>query len=542
MKKKILCGMLAAMMVSGALVSCSNGGDTSTSTNSGDTSTSESTTEDGSAEASTPAASGTTASGVNIGAYTPDMEGDPYTVKFLFLLAQEGDHFDEIEQAASAVTMDELNIGVEFIPVTYGTIDSQLNMMLPAGEDLDWFTSFAANQGTYLDSGYILDINEYADYLPNITEWLGDGVGNCMIGDAWVNIPSNYERCAWTCYLVRNDILEDCGYTISDFDGIDLGDPEKFDDGAAKLTELFGAVAEKHPEMVVLNGTMFLGTQTGCYVDGLSDGFGVLENYGQTTTVTNWYESEQWRDFAELNKQWFDAGYASQDIGTNVDSIEPILKAGNTFAGLCNAKPNTVPEKLSQTGQDIEVIKLSKTMLSGGNYGNGFCLSSASKNPEAAAAWYNYIFQSAEFNDLINWGIEGKDWVEDENGLAAYPEGADVNAVGYHNDYGWIYPNQMAGHAWEGNEPDIWDQYDEFNKGDVVSEAFGFRYDNRPVLNQVIACQAVNTQYQAAIVRGTTQDLDAAIEEYNNALYAAGLQDIIDEKQAQLDAWLASQG
>ena len=35
--------------------------------------------------------------------------------------------------------MDELNIGVEFIPVTYGTIDSQLNMMLPAGEDLDCF-------------------------------------------------------------------------------------------------------------------------------------------------------------------------------------------------------------------------------------------------------------------------------------------------------------------------------------------------------------------------------------------------------------------
>ena len=27
--------------------------------------------------------------------------------------------------------------------------------------------------------------------------------------------------------LVRNDILEDCGYTIEDFDGIDLGDPDK---------------------------------------------------------------------------------------------------------------------------------------------------------------------------------------------------------------------------------------------------------------------------------------------------------------------------
>ena len=36
--------------------------------------------------------------------------------------------------------------------------------------------------------------------------------------------------------------------------------------------------------------------------------------------------------------------------------------------------------------------------------------------------------------------------------------------------------------------------------------------------------------------------METAIQEYNDALYAAGLQDIIDEKQAQLDAWLASQG
>lgn len=532
MKKKILCGLLVAAMMAGTMVSCGNSSD-SGSTASGDNSTAASEGSEGSEGSESAEAAG---------GYVPNFDEEPYTVKFLYLLAQEGDHFDEIQQAASDVTLGDLNIQVELIPVTYGTIDSQLNTMLPAGESLDWFTCFAANQGTYYDSGYIYDLNDYASYMPNITEWLGDGIGNCTLGDAWVNVPSNYERCAWTCYLVRNDIMNEVGYTVEDFEGIDLGDPEKFDEGAAKLTELFAAVKEAHPEMVVLNGTMFLGTQSGCYVDGLSDGFGVLENYGQTTTVTNWFESEQWRDFAELNKQWFDAGYASQDIGTNVDSIEPILKAGNTFAGLCNAKPNTVPEKLSQTAQDIEVIKLSKTMLSGGNYGNGFCLSTASENPEAAAAWYNYIFESGEFNDIINWGIEGKDWVVNEDGLAAYPEGADVNAVGYHNDYGWIYPNQMAGHAWEGNEPDIWDQYDEFNQGDVVSEGFGFRYDNRPVLNQVIACQAVNTQYQAAIVRGTASDLDAAIDEYNEKLYEAGLQDIIDEKQKQLDAWLASKG
>ena len=92
------------------------------------------------------------------------------------------------------------------------------------------------------------------------------------------------------------------------------------------------------------------------------------------------------------------------------------------------------------------------------------------------------------------------------------------------------------------NDPDVWDQYVDFNKGDVVSQGYGFRYDNRPVINEVVACNAVNSQYQAQIVRGVATDMDAAIQEYNNALYDAGLQTIIDEKQNQLNAWLESNG
>ena len=34
-------------------------------------------------------------------------------------------------------------------------------------------------------------------------------------------------------------------------------------------------------------------------------------------------------------------------------------------------------------------------------------------------------------------------------------------------------------------------------------------------------------------------DPDTAIKEMNDAMYAAGLQTVIDEKQKQLDAWLA---
>jgi hypothetical protein len=32
--------------------------------------------------------------------------------------------------------------------------------------------------------------------------------------------------------------------------------------------------------------------------------------------------------------------------------------------------------------------------------------------------------------------------------MAAYPDGVDATSVSYHNDFGWIYPNQFVGHPW----------------------------------------------------------------------------------------------
>lgn len=471
-------------------------------------------------------------------AYTPNPDEEPYNVKFLYLLAQEGDHYDDIKAAVNEQCLKDINMTVEFIPVTYGTMATTLNMMLPAGEPLDVFTTWGSSSSTYLDSGYIRNWADYEQNLPDVKEWLGDNINCCYIGDTWVVIPSNYERCAWTSFLVRNDILQELGHDVSEYEGIDVTDMSSFD----KLTELFAEVKAAHPEMTVINGTMAMGTQNACYVDGLSDGFGVLENYGQTTTVTNWYESEQWKQICELNKVWFDAGYASADIATNQDSIEPLLKAGNLFCGICNAKPNTKAEKLSQCAQDIEVIKISSTMLATGNFTNGFSLASASEDPAKAAAWYNWAFTSQEFNDLINWGIEGTDWVETADGLAAYPDGVDASNVGYHNDFGWIYPNQTAGHAWEGNPVDIWDQYKEATAAATKSIAAGFSYDSTAVSDYVAACTAVTDQYLRSFAFGTVSDVDAALEDFNSALYGAGLQMIMDEKQTQLDEFLAAKG
>ena len=529
MKKRILCAVMAAGMMALSMSACGNDSNTSSTEESTTGSSSESASTDGESSESSGSASAI------------DMEGEPYTVHFMYLNQTEGEAYTAVTEAANALALEEINMNIDFVPVTFGTMSSTTQMMLAANEPLDlFFTVGTAALPTYIESGYILNWADYLDQLPDVVEYLGDEMQYGYIGDFMTGIGIVKERANTFGLVARTDILTEVGYTAEDFVDVDANDPATLE----KLDELFAAVQQAYPNMTVIAGQQGLSSYIGELTDSLGDGFGVLENNGQTTTVTNWYESEQFKQLVTTSKRWYDAHYYSADAATSQDTGETLLKAGNMFSYLVGTKPNTAAEKVAQCGYDVTVIPLNGV----GNYSTSsynnmqYCLANASEDPAKAAAFYNWAFQSGEFEDLINWGIEGTDWVETEEGLAAYPEGIDSSNVGYHNDFGWIYPNQTAGHAWEGNPSDIWEQYKESTANAIMSQAAGFSYDSTVVSDQVAACNAALEQYTKSMQFGTMDDVDAAIAEFNNALKSSGLETIIQEKQTQLDAWLAEQG
>ena len=220
------------------------------------------------------------------------------------------------------------------------------------------------------------------------------------------------------------------------------------------------------------------------------------------------------------------------------------MRAGNLFSFITYYKPNTAVEKLAQTGYEVEVIPMSEYGIKSNASINSlvYSLANASEDKTKAAQFMNFAYTSGELNDLLNWGVEGEDWIEDENGQAAYPEGIDANNAATHNDFGWGLPNQFVGHAWAGNPVDIWDQYREYNDSMVKSVAYGFGFSGAEVTSQITQCTSVQSEYASQLGFGVAEDIDASIAEFNEKLYNAGLQDIMDAKQEQLDAWFAENG
>jgi putative aldouronate transport system substrate-binding protein len=198
---------------------------------------------------------------------------------------------------------------------------------------------------------------DYLDYAQDAVRILGDDAFTGYIGDFLIGLGQMKERGCPAGLAVRKDIFEELGYKAEGF-SVATDDYASFN----QITELFAKVKQKHPSMICLDGASIMGRQNLSYMDNLGSDFGVLENYGQTTKVANYFESEQYRRFCLTAREWFQRGYVSADIAVNTDSGELKMRAGNCFSFITNVKPNTDVEKLAQTGYETAVIPLGRAM------------------------------------------------------------------------------------------------------------------------------------------------------------------------------------
>jgi putative aldouronate transport system substrate-binding protein len=71
---------------------------------------------------------------------------------------------------------------------------------------------------------------------------------------------------------------------------------------------------------------------------GDTNNFGVLENAGQTTTFTNYYESQHYVEWVNTMYDWNQKGLLMPDILSSTDSNDIIMKAGKSFGYVSNLK------------------------------------------------------------------------------------------------------------------------------------------------------------------------------------------------------------
>lgn len=461
---------------------------------------------------------------------------EPYTVTMVLNGSTQPDE-ERIEQKINEILEPELNANLDIVVLSWASASQQLQLMLSGDEKIDVFYTQATNAVQYMNAGQIIDMSELIDkYGTNIKQIYGEDIAKINQIEGFVyGVPNQIERGSIPAVFMRKDLVEK--YNI---DTSQIKEPKD-------LESVFETVKAGEPDMTMLYSIndgdtpvtrLFRG-------DNLSDNnyLGVLMDQTNSTKLENFFATDWFKDTTTMLYNWYQKGYISQDAGTNTENWRTVCKAGNLFSLFFAYHPGTPVEFESSTGYDFEIVPFYNEPIINSSSYNGvtFSIAQNSENPEKTMEVLDYIYGSSEIMNLLNWGEQDKDYViEDaDNGIINFPEGITSDNAGYNLNLGWELPNQFIAYKWTGSDPQLWEKMEEFNSSAKSSKAVGFLFDSSNYSSEIAALSNIVKQYSGALYSGSG-DPDELIPELLEALDDAGINEVIQAKQEQLDAFLAA--
>ena len=484
---------------------------------------------------------------------------EPYQLTFAFLqfFPQDEAASQAVEDALNEFMIPEYHIQVDFLPLELAQYQQTIQLMISGGDKLDIVPVFYDQASKLIGMNGLVDLYPYIDSEDGkkIQEALGDEIA--LVGNQngiLYGFPANKEFVAPAGLCMRKDICDELG--IAEKYGLDEHSDEY--DGTVysweEAEDIFAQVAEAHPEMVPLYIQGMSGSITNFMTyDALLDNFGILNWQGdhESTEIVNLYETEEYRNAVRMLAEWYDKGYIYKDAATDTQGSTTIFKAGNTFSYVTNLKPGFNVQNKMATG--IESYSMyfgaqSETLTATANVSFGNTgIATNSDDPEMAFRFIAALYTDPRVMNTWQYGIEGVNYQVLDDGTATYVDGEDGGNFKYHQGTAWSAGNQFIAYVWNDGtvSADYWDEIKEYNKWGLYSPAFGFAWDSTAYQAQVTALQSAVGTYRSALETGAVggaEHVDEILQKLNDLLYASGLQEVMDEKQEQLNAWIEKEG
>ena len=413
--------------------------------------------------------------------------------------------------------------------------EEQFSLDMTIGEyyDMTFSCDWANNFDDNARLGYYYDLTDLVrestpDLFAAIDPWWGIGTLNERI----YGVPMLKDLGAEVFFRLNSDYFEN-------EKGLTIPEAMKFED----LEPLLAMYKEDHPDQYPLHMSQ----------SGLSGMFQVHErivsNYlvipyskagtQDGTTIIPVWEDEEYMDMLRCLHRWYEAGYINPDAATTTDlpySLHNPVRSGTAWTGYKGwSNPETV-------GFNVKLSRyIGPNMSRATQQGSLIAINAAAseENAKACLKYMELLYTDREFRDLLAYGIEGEHFRYYEGTVIRTSKGADD----YLMDTFVTGPAVSASvvSAGENNlaDPDQWKKVYEAYADAKVSDTQGFSYDGEETESVRAALYAIWENNYHELVTGTS-DPDVIMPEMAELMYAAGLQDLIDDAQSQLDLYLES--
>lgn len=461
-------------------------------------------------------------------------------------------HMEVAMEAINEILLEDINCELELQFIEWADWQTQYNLTL-AGQDptldligtaTDWLNAW---ENTKKGSFMALSDEMIAKYAPiTWSEVTEDHWDECRYeGDIYFFPEDQYSQ--WTNHgmFYRGDWAAEAGIDVVD----------SFED----LELYFDGVLANHPEAVPwdVSGSRIMAGLSEGYINAYTDLFkingisaGVFAPFyvsqADPYTVICPYTEDYFEDFAVLAKSWAEKGFWREDVLNYDGETRDLMYAGfsgadqhHTQTYVTGTRP-TMDDKLPDSNLQMYAFSTTSKNLVKDIVTHGACaISASSQHPERALMVYDKIRNESDLYRLFNYGVEGIDYIVTDDGKLDRPEGYDSTTMGLGTDFWWGRNDSLELDNVE-HFDGKWELYDEYNSYAIDYPLGKFIFDKSSSETLSASIGEVCATYIPTIVWGKTDDPAAAIADFKEALEIAGLQDMLDEIQGQLDAYKAA--
>jgi len=468
-----------------------------------------------------------------------------------YLMGEEQPGFKDVLAELNKRLTNDINASMEINYIGWGEWQSQYPLILASGEDVDWI--YTANWCFYFQEAakgafYEIKDEDLKKYMPRYYALFTEEMKKqALVNGKVYMIPTVSPDKKIFIALIRGDLRKKYG----------VPEIKKF----SEIEPYLEAIKKNEPTMIplYLDSThdiyepyvSLLAEMDGRYVDVLSSGgsgSGICrkanENTGKLYRPTDEPLYSNSIKVAKIMKSWKEKGYINEDVFANNIESQDSFKQGKSGVAFGNSVSlqETIANATSK-GWEVEIIPLldkNNQHTKDPYINNGFALAANTKNPERTMMAMDLICQDKDYNFLVYYGIEGKNYVI-KDGKIDLPEGLKAEDNDYPPDSAGFWFTNKNQHlplaTWSPQYVQLLDDIQ--NKGYLVDDILvGFNPDTTAIKTEIANLSTVGIQYMGPIYVGMVGDVEEAFRIRIEKLQAAGIEKVYEELTRQVQEYL----
>lgn len=442
------------------------------------------------------------------------------------------DDLNEVVAAVNEIARNEIGVEIELKVSAATDSFTDYPLWISQGEPIDLMILNYQDITGYIKTHMLTPIDDllasYGSGIQAIIDGGEDISQGAVIQGKTYGVTNVFEsNCSGGGIWISEELLSSVGET---YDEDKIYTMEEIDD-------LLGKLKEKKPEAYPL-GQITSGITSTTYMYYQNADLSIPGGFGtgiiKDKTVCNFYASDGYEQFLRQLAAWYDKGYIFPDAAFTDESQRDLYQSGVILTKPFVSEPGMADD---MGADDLVCLKTTNIWENARGEKSAFwVIPVTSQHPEAAMKFLNLMLTDTRIGNLLKWGIEGKHYVKNGEDGISYPDGENGTTLGYVNPMA-LYGDYSKIYRMESKERREEKKRYEASVSETEAEYQGFPYERTKVADKLVLVQAVLEKYLPVLESGSV-DIDTYYPKFLEELDQAGMQDVIADKQEQLDAYL----